>query len=814
MYGLATADFFRRGRPPPADRIAPPPPQRQRLQDPPPLAPAPARHPAAAIDRDPETRLPINSFGPGERDAVRRAYIQRGVFVPPPTSADGKYPLVERSGSSERGVRVQAAWFQRFKWLELSASMDMLFCLPCYLFPPTGHLAKSAFVKDGFQSFKKVGGKDCALLRHEGSSPNSAHNVAVCKMTDLMNEDANIVTGIAGFNQANERERTENRTRLNGSIRALRYLMRQGLACRGHDESTESLNRGNFLELLNTLCERDEELARVSMGNAPQNATMTSPDIQKDIITAHAALVRAKLDEEQGDVCYCIMADETRDESKKEQMVLVNRFVDKATGILRERFVGMFHVTDTTAATLFDTIVKAQVNRTRPIARCRGQSYDGASTMSGEISGLQKRIRDVEKHAYFIHCWAHCLQLALVAACRDGLVDVAVFFTMVSDIINVASGSAKRNDILLAAQKDLVDTLIEELQKSTGRGLNQATALARPGNTRWASLWKALVRLIEMFAATVTVIEGVETTGSSSDQRAEAKRLLDGMFTFKFVFILHMMEELLGITHEVSQSMQVKDQDIVNAMRLVEVALEQLQKVRDNGYEKLLERVKEFCRQQDIPVLDMDAVFVRVGRPRRNALTDTNDHVFRVDLFYAAVDKMIAEIGLRFSPETTAMLRLASCISPRRQFEAFNVDQLVELVTTYYTNDFDSIDLRQLPNQLHNFHVELENDARLRDIKTLPALSVLLVQSGRAAAGYDLVYRLVGLILTLPVSSATAERIFSALRFIKNRLRTTMGQEFLNDAMLLYVEKELAATVTNDEIIVEFQKMKERRRRV
>ena len=92
--------------------------------------------------------------------------------------------------------------------------------------------------------------------------------------------------------------------------------MQQGLALRGHDESEESLNRGNFIELLKVLCKRDTDLTKVALKKAPQNDKHTSPLIQKDIIHAHVQLVQKRLDEEQGNSYYCIMAEETRDASK------------------------------------------------------------------------------------------------------------------------------------------------------------------------------------------------------------------------------------------------------------------------------------------------------------------------------------------------------------------------------------------------------------------------------------------------------------------------------------------------------------------
>ena len=47
----------------------------------------------------------------------------------------------------------------------------------------------------------------------------------------------------------------------------------------------------------------------------------------------------------------------------------------------------------------------------------RGQGYDGASTISGEKSGVQKLIRDIQPKALYTHCAGHSLNLAIVSAC-------------------------------------------------------------------------------------------------------------------------------------------------------------------------------------------------------------------------------------------------------------------------------------------------------------------------------------------------------------------------------------------------------------
>jgi hypothetical protein len=47
--------------------------------------------------------------------------------------------------------------------------------------------------------------------------------------------------------------------RLSTLINAVRYLLHQGLAFRGHNESEDSANRGNFLELVKLLAEQNEK---------------------------------------------------------------------------------------------------------------------------------------------------------------------------------------------------------------------------------------------------------------------------------------------------------------------------------------------------------------------------------------------------------------------------------------------------------------------------------------------------------------------------------------------------------------------------
>ena len=80
--------------------------------------------------------------------------------------------------------------------------------------------------------------------------------------------------------------------RLRTSIKAVRYLLNQGLAFRGHDESEESTNKGNFRELVQLLAE-ENDMVKKAISKAPKNSKMIAPEIQKDIANCFSEITSA-----------------------------------------------------------------------------------------------------------------------------------------------------------------------------------------------------------------------------------------------------------------------------------------------------------------------------------------------------------------------------------------------------------------------------------------------------------------------------------------------------------------------------------------
>ena len=140
--------------------------------------------------------------------------------------------------------------------------------------------------------------------------------------------------------------------------------------------------------------------------------------------------------------------------------------------------------------------------------------------------------------------------------------------------------------------------------------------------------------LINIFPSVIEVLEIIIDDGSNNEQRYEANNLLGFMQSFEFVFNLHLMRTILGVTNELSRALQRKDQDIVNAMTLVKICKQRLQIMRECGWDSFLSEVYFFCEKHKVDVPNMDAIFKARGRSRHKAHEITNLHYFQIDLFF------------------------------------------------------------------------------------------------------------------------------------------------------------------------------------
>ncbi|XP_061352537.1 uncharacterized protein LOC133297415 [Gastrolobium bilobum] len=189
--------------------------------------------------------------------------------------------------------------------------------------------------------------------------------------------------------------------------------------------------------------------------------------------------------------------------------------------------------------------------------------------------------------------------------------------------------------------------------------------------------------------------------------RTDAGRILYAMEDFEFAFLLHLMQLILGISYELSQALQKKDQDLLNAIGLVKVVKSRLQEVRDNDFDELLQETNIFANKYDIDITNIaDFDFVNLKR--------------------------ISELGLKMVEKRTNIV-------------------------------------------------------------------------------YPLVYLLIKLALLLLVATVSVERIFSAMTFVKDKLRNRISDDWFNACMLTYVECDIFDKIDDEDIMQYFQAMKNQR---
>ncbi|KAM6540555.1 hypothetical protein CsatB_005002 [Cannabis sativa] len=751
-----------------------------------------------SLVRDLGIRPPIWEYPPEKRDEVRRAYIKAGPYQIILSSYQKSEKVHSRS--------FQSSWFKLFpSWLEYSPKVNAAFCLPCFLFhAKDGTSGLDAFTINGFRSWNKVRGKNCAFVAHIRKDINSPHRNAEKALADLMNQPSHVARRFANFTS---QEIAENRLRLKTLIEGIRWLAFQACPFRGHDESKTSINRGNFLELLSFISSYNDKVVEV-LDKAPRNATYTSPTTQKQVSHVLGNKVRNAIREEIGDANFSIIVDEARDESKKEQMSIVLRFVDK-DGCVQERFFGLIHVKDTAALTLKQGIFSILSNRSLDVHSIRGQGYDGASNMRGQWNGLQALISNECPYAYYVHCFAHRLQLALVAASRE-VIPLHQFVIKLNSIVYIVSASCKRNDQLRIAQAANVAHLLEMDELESGKWLNQIGSLQRAGDARWSSHLKSISSLIKMFSATCEVLLNIIEDGTTFAQRGDADATYEAATSFEFVFILHLMKKILEISNILCQALQLQSQDILNAMHLVSSTKILIQKLREDGWNELVDEVKSFCEPINILVPNFNAHYTaRRGRARGQQGVITVEHYYRVDIFNAVVDFQLQELNNKFNDNTVELLILSSALDPREMRVSLRVDDICKLVQKFYPRDFTEYEMIHLRTQFEHFD-HVRNIPDFIVLTTISDLCQWLVKT-RKAEVFPLVYRVVTLILTLPVSTNTTERSFSAMNLVKTTLRNKMEDEFLSDCLLVYIEREIAEKFSIDPIIDNFRDMQERR---
>ena len=317
--------------------------------------------------------------------------------------------------------------------------------------------------------------------------------------------------------------------------------------------------------------------------NGPQNATYTSPEIQKSVLHIMGEMLRSQICVEIKKArVFSLLVDETKDASKIEQLaiIIVFRYVDIESASIHERFLTFVPAETLNVEGLYKNPGKYHIDPMSMVS----QGYDGAAVMSGHCSGVQARIRQVAPKALYVHCNAHCLNLCLVD-CAKSVSCAAEFFVLVQNIY-VFLSSSKCHAIYVSEQSGLY----------SGKSIRQ---LQRLSDTRWACRQSAINTICYTFVAALIKI----THDGDGSRVAEARGLLLQVKSFKFILLLVIFDRLLTCSKGLSDILQSTKIDLGKAGDLITATIETVEIFRsDSEWEKVLAYSKNVAEKHDVPL--------------------------------------------------------------------------------------------------------------------------------------------------------------------------------------------------------------------
>ncbi|CAG9840729.1 unnamed protein product [Diabrotica balteata] len=429
----------------------------------------------------------------------------------------------------------------RREWLLYSVSKKCVFCLPCMLFNED---RTKSFVK-GFNDWKNVN----RIEMHESSEEHLNNTKTFVTRSNSLGK---IDTGIHRQFLDEKKYWIEILRRV---LSTIKFLASRGLAFRGTTEKFGKNDNGNYLGLLELIAQFDPFLDNhiQKFGNPGRgNVSYLSSTICNEFIHVIARHIRDFISFEAKTAKYfSICVDSTPDVSHSDQLTFILRYV-LCDGSPTERFITFISNIGHKTVDMETAVLKILTELKLDLQDCRGQSYDNASNMSGQYSGLQALIKKRNSLALFIPCAAHSLNL--VGTCAAECCNMATsFFMFVEEVYNFFSASTHRWQIM-----------IRELSN-----VSNARVPKKLSVTRWsarADSCKAITLGFSAFKNALILIANDVTQPNKS--RAEANGLKSRFEELEMGILLQLWTDILTEFDKVSKSLQARDVDVSLAVNL------------------------------------------------------------------------------------------------------------------------------------------------------------------------------------------------------------------------------------------------------
>jgi hypothetical protein len=298
---------------------------------------------------------------------------------------------------------------------------------------------------------------------------------------------------------------------------------------------------------------------------------------------------------------------------------------------------------------------------------------------------------------------------------------------------------------------------------------------------------------------------------NDSKIRSEAKSLATNeLGDFEFLMSIIIWFEILSAINVVSKLLQSRDMVIDVAMEKITGLISFFKKYREIGFKNALNYATEIALELNIdPVFPQRRIIPRKRQFDENlntpAVVLSEEESFRVNYFFYLVDQAIVSLNKRFEQYQQyesvfgflfTSQKLQSLDNPTLESCCSHLEE------TLKHNEQCDIDGKELCMELRLLR-EMLPVGKIGPIDILNFLKGMNYFPNTIIA-----YRI---LLTIPVTVASAERSFSKLKLLKSYLRSTMLQERLNGLAMIAIENDLLENIQYEELVDEFASKNARR---
>nr|XP_054594271.1 zinc finger MYM-type protein 1-like [Nothobranchius furzeri] len=668
--------------------------------------------------------------------------------------------------------------------------MDSAYCHACRHFSPPSSAGSVFDSQCGFRNWKKATERGGGFSVHAKSE---RHKDSMIAWRDYQRAVKANTTLANILDKEHSKKVKENREYIRTIGEVILLTARQNIAQRGHNESEESNNKGNFREILEMVANHDPAVKRRL--TSIHNAKFTSKVIQNEVLDCLAEMVRSEIIEEvKSSQYFSIMADETKDVSKQEQISFILRYY--YDGAIKESFLHFESAERLDAVGLTEKIVNLLEHHGLDYKNhLIGQAYDGAAVMSGKHSGVQAKIKETAPFAFYIHCSAHCLNLVLVDSIK-AVPEAEEFFALLQSLYVFTSGSYVHPK-WLAVQNEMYGST-RELQKLS--------------DTRWACRFIALRNIMDRLPALKRVLQ--ETAQERRGEKSSEARGLLAQIDLEFVVHLVTLRTLFGETKLLSDMLQSSTVDLSKAADLVEGLVQTLTDFRQESFfDKLWGEVLNICEQCDAATQSEAKRQIKTSSRLReyHILSSvgqrelaSDKETYRSSFFYSVIDCMLSELSRRFSKTSCELMSSIRSLHPKS-------DAFLKDTTLFEFGHLFDANIEDLGHELHQFKRLLDRKIKTGVVEKLSDTVELIRFTEPYKEVFYEFFRLCKIAVALPVSSASCERSFSTLKLVKTYLRSTTTDERLSNLGVLSIESRRAKALNLEAFVDRFARQHKRR---